>query len=135
MRTIVTRAAAILVLGLLAALPARAHHALAALVDTSKMVDVTGVVDRIEWVNPHIYFYINVTDDQGKVTRWALESLPPAMMSRAGIKRDAVQIGQKITATGFNSLEKPLQWPIKLTFEDGHVLQLMDPNTVKGGRP
>jgi hypothetical protein len=130
MKTIATRIAAVAVLALLGTLPALAHHATGAVYDASKSFSVTGVVEKIEWINPHIYIYLNVTDEKGQVTRWALECLPPGMMTRAGVKRDAVLVGQKLVASGFRAKDANVArvWPLKLTFDDGRVLQLMDEN-------
>lgn len=130
MKKIATRVTAVAVLALLGTGSAFAHHATAALYETTKPFSVTGVVEKIEWMNPHIYIYLSVTDEKGQVTQWGLETLPPLMMTRAGIKRSAITVGQKATASGFRAKDAGVTriWPLKLTFDDGRVLQLMDEN-------
>src|SRR5512142_875210 len=58
-------------------LPALAHHSGAAVFDNTKKIDLTGVVTKMEWVNPHAHFYLDVKDSTGKVTNWNLELASP----------------------------------------------------------
>ena len=67
-------AATFIALGL-SALPLAAHHSFAAEYDDTKPVKVTGVVTRVEWLNPHVWFYVDVKDDKGKVVNWAFSDL------------------------------------------------------------
>jgi hypothetical protein len=87
--------------GLAATLPALAHHSFAAEFDDKKSVVLKGAVTKIEWENPHIYFYIDVTDDNGKVTNWALEGGPPNGLVRAGWKRNTLKIGDLVTVNAY----------------------------------
>jgi hypothetical protein len=82
---------------LLTAIPALAHHTIAAEFDTRDTVTRTGVFTKIEWINPHIYFYIDAKDDSGSVTTWAMESYPTGFFHRAGITRDLFKIGDTVT--------------------------------------
>ena len=69
---------------LLAAAPSRAHHSFAAEYDNKQVVKLTGAVTRVDWSNPHVYFYIDVKDpDTGRVTSWAFEMAAPAALQRA----------------------------------------------------
>lgn len=99
MRTIL---AVVLGLGLLVAAGPRtlAHHSFAAEFDASKPVKLTGVVTKLEWANPHIWFYIDVKDDDGKVTNWGLEMGSTSQLLRAGWKRDSMKIGDVVTVEG-----------------------------------
>jgi hypothetical protein len=80
-----------------AATPALAHHTIAAEFDTRETVTLTGVFTKIDWINPHIYFYLDAKDDGGNVTKWAMESYPTGFFHRAGITRDLFKVGDTVT--------------------------------------
>ena len=83
------------------AAPARAHHSFAAQYDATKPVTLTGAVTKIEWNNPHVYFYIDVKDDKtGKVANWAFEMGAPAVIQRSGWTRNTMKIGDLVTVNG-----------------------------------
>ena len=78
----------------LAAAPlARAHHSFAAEYDRAKPITLTGTVTKVEWMNPHVYFYIDVKEADGKTTNWAIELGNPAGLYRRGWKKEALKIG------------------------------------------
>ena len=84
------------------AMPVFAHHSFAAEFDSSKPLNLTGVVTKVEWMNPHTYFYVDVKDPQtGKVTNWAIEGAPPNVLYRRGWGKDALKIGDVVTVEGF----------------------------------
>src|SRR5687767_15518376 len=84
----------------LMAMPVRAHHSFAAAFDENNPVTVSGVMTEIPLENPHSWFYVDVTDLNGKVTRWGFEGNTPTSLLRAGYKRDAVKVGDKVIIKG-----------------------------------
>jgi hypothetical protein len=86
---------------LAATLPVHAHHSFPAQYDASKPVTLTGKVTKVEWTNPHIFIYIDVTDDKtGAVVNWALEMGGPNALLRLGWKRDSLKPDDLVTVEG-----------------------------------
>src|SRR5678815_5762596 len=77
-----------------------AHHSFAAEFDASKAIRLTGTLTKVDWTNPHIYFYLDVKDAKGKVTEYAFSSGPPGTLRRAGVKKTDFKIGDTVTVTG-----------------------------------
>ena len=77
-----------------------AHHSFAAEFDASKRVTLKGTVTKVDWRNPHIYVYLNVKDNTGKVTEWACEGGPPNVLLREGWNRNSVKEGDEVTIDG-----------------------------------
>src|SRR5215467_13335419 len=90
---------AVLVLLAIAA-PVSAHHSEAAEYDATKPVKVTGVLKQVEWQNPHIWFYVDVKDENGNVTTWGFSAAPPGALLRRGITKDALPIGAVVNVQG-----------------------------------
>jgi len=79
---------------------ADAHHAFTAQYDADHRAELTGVVVKIEWLNPHAYFYVDVTDEDGGVTTWACELTSPVGLMRRGWHRNSLQIGDEVSVSG-----------------------------------
>jgi hypothetical protein len=88
-----------MVLGV-ASVPALAHHSFAAEYDASKPVSLTGTVTKVEWMNPHARFYLDVKDDKGAVTNWEFELGSPNGLMRQGWTRNSMKIGDTISVQG-----------------------------------
>jgi len=82
-------------------MPLSAHHSFAAEFDATKTVTLTGVVTKVEWMNPHTYFYVDVKDaDSGKVTSWACEMGSPNGLTRQGWTRNTLHAGMVVSMNG-----------------------------------
>ena len=95
------------VVALLLALPLanaalQAHHSFSAEYDRNKPVKVTGKVTRVDWANPHIWFFVDGKDDvSGKAAVWGFSGAPPGMLLRRGIKKESLKIGDTVQVEGF----------------------------------
>ncbi len=111
-------------IGLFAAPPLPAHHAFAAEFDSDKPVQVEGVVTRVRWVNPHSWLYLDVTGPDGKVTNWGFEFGTPNALARAGLSKEDVQAGVKVTISGFLAKNGgPYGYSVILTLPDGRSVR------------
>lgn len=109
-----------LAFALLSALPLLAHHSFSAEYDDSKPVKVTGVVTKVEWQNPHIWFYVDSKDETGKITHWAFSGGAPGQLMRRGIYKDVIQPGMTIHVDGFRAKDGSNNANgAKVTFPDG----------------
>ena len=109
-------------------LQAQAHHSVAGQFDTNDRVTVTGTVSHVDWVNPHVYVYLDVENEDGTVTTWGLETGPTARLRRGGLTQQdlAGKPGEQVTAMGMPALKEDnnSMWLIKIAYEDGHYFIL-----------
>ena len=116
--------------GLMMSSSALGHHSVNGVFDASKPITVTGIVSKVEWVNPHIHIYVDVTDDKGESITWAMETFTPAMARRAGLSAEAVWgDGEPITVDAIEAWDASLNrgYIRKITFADGRFVQMNAP--------
>lgn len=85
---------------ILAGTPLLAHHSFAAEYDAKKPIKLKGIITKVDWMNPHVYFYIDVEDEKGNITNWAFEMGPPNGLQRAGWTRNTMKIGDEVIVDG-----------------------------------
>jgi hypothetical protein len=114
--------------GLAAVLPALAHHSFSAEFDGSRTFVVKGVLTKVDWTNPHIYFYLDVKGADGKLQQYAFSSGPPGTLRRAGVKRTDFKIGETVTVTGAPAKDgtRRLGWLKMIKYADGRVFVYRD---------
>ena len=104
-----------------------AHHSVAGQFDESKSVTLKGVISKVDWVNPHIYLYIDVKDGADTVT-WSLGTVPTAMARRAGLTKESIagKVGEVVTIDCIPARDgtKHLGWVNTITYADGHKIEL-----------
>jgi len=106
-----------------ATLPAAAHHSFAAIFDSAKPVKVTGVVTRVEWMNPHTWIYLDSKKDDGATEQWAFELGSPNRLMRYGWNQDSLPSGATVTITGSRARDGSLKAAAdKVTLPDGKQL-------------
>lgn len=113
----------------LAASPALAHHSFQAEFNGKQTVTLKGVVSKVEWINPHVFIFVDVKDENGKMTTWSLESLPVLFLHRSGLTK-AKLLGDgnevvEVTAFPAKDGTKGFGFLTKITYADGHFYDLM----------
>lgn len=108
--------------------PVLAHHSFAAEFDATKAVRLTGTLTKIEWTNPHSYFYIDVKDEKGAVANWACEGAPPGAFSRRGFKKGDLKIGDTLVVDGYRAKDGS-------RLMDARRVTLPDGRNIYGGTP
>ncbi len=120
--------------------PLIAHHSFAAEFDATKAIRLTGALAKIEWTNPHSYFYIDVKDENGTAVRWGCEAGSPGALSRRGFKRGDIKLGDTIIVDGYRAKDgSNLIDARRVTLPDGRIVSGASagdggPET-PGGRP
>ena len=99
------------------------HHSFAAEFDATKAIRLTGTLTKIEWTNPHTYFYLDVKDDSGNIVKWGCESGAPGALSRRGFKRGDLKIGDTIVVDGYRAKDgSNLIDARRVTLPDGRIV-------------
>jgi hypothetical protein len=124
-----SRIAALLVFAAgIAGTPVLAHHSVPGTFNIEKTVAIKGKISKIDWINPHIYIYVDVKDRAGAVTTWKVETLPTNHMRRAGVTKEEILSEAKagdVTVHMYPAhLNKTAGFLLRLTFPEGHFMHL-----------
>ena len=98
-----------------------AHHSAAPTYDTDHKITFHGTVTKVEWKNPHVFYYLDVADASGTVTNWAFEASTPNQLYRAGWRKDDLKAGDAVTVTGSSAARNglPRAYGGTVTLADG----------------
>ena len=121
-------ACAVAGIGLALVTPMLAHHSFAAEFDASKAIRLVGTLTKIEWTNPHSYFYVDVKDEKGQVVNWGCEGAGPGALSRRGFKRGDIKLGDTLIVDGYRAKDGS-------NLIDARRVTLPDGRTIYGGTP
>ena len=125
----------LLLAGLSAFVPALAHHSLSGQFDVDKSVHLTGTVSRVDWINPHVYIHLDVKQPDGSTATWRLESLPVAMMRKAGLTKNELMAGGgtlEVDAHPARSGAPHLGYLLHVRLPDGRFIQF---SQIPGAQP
>ena len=113
----------VLTASMVLSLPASAHHSFAAVFDGDEAIEITGKVSKLEWMNPHTWFYVDVESPNGAVATWALEMGSPNGLLRRGWSRKTLQVGQEVKISGYRAKDGTDKASVKtVAFADGRAL-------------
>ncbi len=108
---------------LIVAISANGHHSFASVFDKESPINLTGTVTKVEWMNPHTWFYIDVENEDGVVETWALEMGSPNTLVRRGWNHNSLQAGHMFTVIGFRARERELTGAVRsVTLSTGERL-------------
>ena len=108
---------------LLSGSSALAHHAFSSEFDSTKPVKLRGTITRMEWINPHAWMHLQVTDENGETQDWMIEAGPPGALVRRGWSKNSVQPGTEVLVEGYQAIDGALRANGRdVTFPDGRRL-------------
>jgi hypothetical protein len=112
-----------------AARPTIAHHSFAAEYDDQKPLKITGTLTKVDWMNPHIWYYVDVKNPDGSTTTWAISGGAPGQLMRRGITKDLLVIGSTVNVEGFKAKDGSNNgFGQRVTYQDGrNVFTATDP--------
>ena len=118
------------VVGVAAVAPLLAHHSVQGNFAIEELVVVRGVISKIQWTNPHIYIFLDVTDENGEVTQWAIETLPTNHLRRAGVTRESLTANAKggdvVTVYAYPAHDKTKNFVflVRIKYPDNHYIHI-----------
>jgi hypothetical protein len=106
-----------------------AHHSFSAEFDINQPFTLTGVLTKVNWENPHVHLLLAVKDNAGKSVSWDIETWPTGLLHRSGLTRQSFAEGQTVTMLLYHAKDgsKTLAYLGKITFSDGHAVELIGP--------
>jgi hypothetical protein len=113
-------------LAVVVARPAEAHHAVTAEFDLSKTFSVTGTISKLDWINPHVYIYVDVKEPSGEVVTYSFGNASPGFLRRGGVVKTMFHVGDQVTVDAYGPKDgtKHLGFVNAVHFADGHTVIL-----------